>query len=80
MLTIPSDMFKSDKTEQKQEAQENHDDSTQQDCNSYVPDLSALAEVVNVNETDIPDIFELVRVDFVHQNCHQSVTIIGRPN
>lgn len=77
VLIIPTNMFDRNETEQKQEAREKYDEPTEQEFIPYLPELYALADQVDENEADIPDLNAFIEVLSVDTECRQAIASAG---
>lgn len=80
VLVVSTNMLSTEETVYEQEARDNYDEAGGQECNSYLPELYALANHVDENETNIPDLSELNEKQFGELDCRQAVTSVGERN
>lgn len=73
-------MFNTNENEQEQEARNNYDESNEKQFKPCLSELYALADQVNENETDIPDLCEFIAEQSIERKYIQAVTSVGKLN
>lgn len=75
-LTVTTNMFNTNKSEQQQEAWEKYNEETEQKFKSYPSELYVLANKVYENETDPPNLRKLIEALFVAPDFRQAATFV----
>lgn len=72
-------MLKTDQTKKEEKARENYEGPTEQEFNSYLTELSAMADQAELNETDMPDLWDFIKARSADPDYHQAVISIRKP-
>lgn len=80
MLTITTNMFNSDDTEQEQETRKNLMNRLNKNFNPYLPELYVLADKVDEIETGNLNLRKRIETLYDDPNCRQAVISVEKQN